>query len=106
MRIEDITKEYGGGWEETNREKLEDVKDIKSCEVTERDFIQDDGTVKTVASICFHMKNKRDRYKQLDRNSDLVVGDKVDPKSIEVITLERDDDEIYRVDGKKLKKNR
>lgn len=106
MRIEDITKEYGGGWEETNREKLEDVKDIESCEVTERDFVQDDGSTKTVASICFHMKNGRDRYKQLDRNSDLEVGDKVDPKSVEVITLERDDDEIYRVDGKKLKKSR
>jgi hypothetical protein len=52
------------------------------------------------------MKNGRDRFKQLDRNSDLEVGDKVDPKTIEVITLERDDDEIYRVDGKKLKKSR
>lgn len=106
IRISDITKEYGGSWVETSREKLDDVKDIASAEVTERDFVQDDGTTKTVASICFHMKNGRDRFKQLDRNSDLEVGDKVDPKSIEVITLERDDDEIYRVDGKKLKKSR
>jgi hypothetical protein len=39
IRISDITKEYGGSWVETSREKLDDVKDIQSAEVTERDFV-------------------------------------------------------------------
>lgn len=104
MRLLDITKqEYGGSWEETNREALEGIEDVKSIEVTERDFRQDDGTTRTRVSMCFTMKNGRTRYVPLSRDSELEVGDKVDPASVEVITLERDDEEIYRVDGAVLK---
>lgn len=105
MRLLDISKqEYGGSWEVTEREALEGIEDVKSIEVTERDFRQDDGTTRTRVSMCFTMKNGRTRYVPLSRDSELEVGDKVDPASVEVLTLERDGDEpIYRVDGEVLK---
>lgn len=105
MRLLDITKqEYGGSWEVTEREALEGTEDVKSIEVTERDFRQNDGSTRTRVSMCFTMKNGRMRYAVLSRDSELEVGDKVDPASVEVLTLERDGDEpIYRVDGEVLK---
>ena len=104
MRLLDISKqEYGGSWEETNREPLEGIENVKSIEVTERDFKQDDGSTRTRVSMCFTMKNGRQRFVPLSRDSELEVGDKVDPETVEVLTLERDGDEIYRVDGEVLK---
>lgn len=105
MRLTDVAKqEYGGSWEPVEREALEGIEDVKSIEVTERDFKQDDGSIRTRVSMCFSMKNGRQRFIPLSRDSELEVGDKVDPKSVEVITLERDGDTIYRVDGEILKK--
>lgn len=104
MRLLDISKqEYGGSWEETNREPLEGIENVKNIEVTERDFKQDDGSTRTRVSMCFTMKNGRQRFVPLSRDSELEVGDKVDPETVEVLTLERDDEEIYRVDGEVLK---
>lgn len=104
MKLTDVaTREYGGGWEETGREPL-DCSAAKSIEVTERDFTQDDGSIRTRVSMCFTMPNDRQRFIPLSRDSELEVGDKVDPKSVEVITLERDGEEIHRVDGSILKK--
>ena len=106
MKLLDISKrEYGGGWEVTERESL-DTEGVQSIEVTERDFVQDDGTTRTRVSMCFTMANGRSRYVPLSRDSDLEVSDKVDPRSVEVLTLERDGEEIYRVDGEVLRKKK
>lgn len=101
MRIEEITREYGGGWEETSREEL-DPDGIKAIEITEKDFRQDDGSTRTRVSMCFTMDNGRQRFIPLSRDSELEVGDHVDPETVEVITLERDGEEIYRCDGELL----
>lgn len=106
MKLSDISKrEYGGGWNLVEREAL-DCEDVKSIEVTEKDFIQDDGTTRTRVSMCFTMANGRTRYQPLSRDSELEVGDKVDPESVEVLILERDGEEIYRVDGEVLRKKK
>lgn len=103
VKLQDITKrEYGGGWEVVDTDSL-DPTGIKSIEVTEKDFLQDDGSTRTRVSMCFTMSNGRTRYTPLSRDSDLEVGDKVDPETVEVITLEKDGEEIYRVDGQKMK---
>ena len=107
MKLKEVaTQEYGGSWEEQERESLEGLEDVKSIEVTEKDFLQEDGSTRTRVSMCFTMKNGRQRYIALSRDSELEVGDKVNPASVEVISLERDGDTIYRVDGEKLRKGK
>lgn len=101
MRLDQIAKEYGGRWTETNREKLEGLEDVKKIVVEERDFQQDDGSWKTVVSMNFMLVGGKSRYKQISNTSALCVGDVVDPNSVEVITLSREgDDDIFRLDGK------
>ena len=103
MRLDQIAKEYGGRWAETNREPLEGLEDVKKIVVEERDFQQDDGSWKTVVSMNFMLVGGKSRYKQISNTSTLCVGDVVDPKSVEVITLSREgDDDIYRLDGKAM----
>lgn len=97
MGFLDSLKTYGGAWEETGREKLStsEVKSIDKIEVVEKD--NDWGTS---VSMCFFMKGGSRKYVPLSRDCDLQDGDTVDPKSVEIITLERDgDDPIYRAEG-------
>jgi hypothetical protein len=100
MGFLDSLRTYAGAWEETGREKLTaaEVKSIDHIEVVEKE--QEWGTS---VSMCFFMKAGGKKYKNLSTLSELEVGDEVDPKSVTIITLERDGEEpITRVDGKAL----
>lgn len=97
MGFLDSLRTYAGAWEETGREKLStsEVKSIDKIEVVEKD--NDWGTS---VSMCFFMKSGGKKYVPLSRDCDLQDGDTVDPKSVEIITLERDgEDPIYRAEG-------
>lgn len=97
MGFLDSLRTYAGAWEETGREKLSasEVKSIDKIEVVEKD--NDWGTS---VSMCFFMKSGGRKYVPLSRDCDLQDGDTVDPKSVEIITLERDgEDPIYRAEG-------
>ena len=98
MGFLDSLRTYAGAWEVTNTEKLSaaELKTVEKIEVVERD--NDWGTS---VSMCFFMKGGGRKYVPLSRDSQLSEGDIVDPKSVEILTLERDgDDPIYRADGK------
>ena len=98
MGFLDSLRTYAKGWEETGREKLSasEVKSIDKIEVVEKE--NDWGTS---VSMCFFMKGGGRKYVPLSRDCELQDGDTVDPKSVEIITLERDgDDPIYRAEGK------
>ena len=98
--------EFGGSWEEVSRESLtkEEIKAIKSIEVTERISKGGNGSKAGETFLCmvFHMKNGKQRSAYLSTKSDLEDGDQVDPKSVEFITLERDGEEIVKADGEVL----
>ena len=97
MGFLDSLTTYARAWEETGREKLSasDIKSIDKIEVVEKD--NDWGTS---VSMCFFMKSGGKKFVPLSRDCDLEEGDGVDPKSVEIITLERDgDDPIYRAVG-------
>ena len=98
MGFLDSLRTYAGAWEVTNTEKLSaaEIKSVDKIEVIEKD--NDWGTS---VSMCFFMKGGGRKYVPLSRDSELNVGDIVDPKSVEILTLERDgDDPIYRAEGK------
>lgn len=100
MGFLDSRRTYAGNWAVTAREKLDkdDVKAISRIEVVEKE--QDWGTS---ISMCFFMKAGGKKFVSLSRDSELEVGDSVDPKSVEVLTLERDGEEpIFKVDGEAL----
>ena len=86
-------------WEVVSREFL-DTGNVDSIDITEHDYRQDDGSIKTRVSMRFMMNDGRTKYVPLFYESELEVGDRVSPNSVEVITLERDGEKIYRVDGK------
>lgn len=95
---------YGGAkWEVTDKEFLskfdkEGFKQIKSAEVTEKA-----QTWGTSIAVCLFMKDGTTKYVPLSTESNLEVGDEVDLKSIEILTLSRDgEDDIYRADGTAL----
>lgn len=97
MGFLDSLKTYAGAWEETGREKLSanEIKSIDKIEVVEKD-----NEWGTSVSMCFFMKGGGRKYVPLSRDCDLEDGDGVDPKSVEIITLERDGEEpIYRAVG-------
>lgn len=97
MGFLDSLRTYAGSWLETSREKLSasELKTVDHIEVVERD--NDWGTS---VSMCFIMKGGGKKFVPLSRDSDLTEGDTVDPKSVEIITLERDgEDPIFRADG-------
>lgn len=98
MGFLDSLKTYAGTWEVTNKEKLSaaEIKSINEIEVVGRE-----NGWGTSVSMCFLMKGGGKKYVPLSRDSQLEEGDTVDPKSVEILTLERDGDEpIYRADGK------
>lgn len=93
-------QEFGGSWEETSREKLskEELKEIKNIEVVERH--SKDG--EAFNCMVFFLKNGRTKSAYLSKKSDLDVGDAVDPKSVEFITLERDGEVTVKADGETM----
>ena len=99
-------QEFGGSWEETSREKLDakEIKEIKSIEVVERTSKGGNGSTAGEKFNCmvFFMKNGKQKSAYLSKMSDLEPGDKVDPKSVEFITLERDGEETVKADGDAL----
>lgn len=98
MGFLDSLRTYAGAWEVTNTEKLSaaEIKTVDKIEVVSRD-----NEWGTSVSMCFFMKGGGRKYVPLSRDSQLAEGDIVDPKSVEILTLERDgDDPIYRADGK------
>lgn len=98
MGFLDSLRTYAGAWEVTNTEKLSaaEIKTVDKIEVVSRD-----NEWGTSVSMCFFMKGGGRKYVPLSRDSQLEEGDIVDPKSVEILTLERDgDDPIYRADGK------
>ena len=97
MGFLDSLRTYGSSWAETSKEKLSsnEVKAIDKIEVTTKD-----NEWGTSVSMCFFMKSGGRKFVPLSRDSDLEVGDIVDPKSVEIITLERAGDEpVYKADG-------
>ena len=93
MSFLDSLRTYAGSWNVTSKEKLatNEVKAIASAEVVNSEY---------GLSICFTMKAGGKKYVPVSRDSSLEAGDNVDPKSIEILTLERDgDNPIYRADG-------
>lgn len=97
MGFLDSLRTYAGSWNEVSREKLStsEVKSISNIEIVEKE--QEWGTS---VSMCFHMLGGGRKYVPLSRDSSLEVGDSVNPKSVEIITLEKDgEDPIYRADG-------
>ena len=98
---------YAGKWNDVDRDLLKyldtsGVKNIENAVVTETE--QDWGISR---AICLMMVGGGRKYLSLSRDSELAEGDKVDPNSIEIITLERDGDEpIYRADGQVVKARR
>lgn len=104
MGFLDSLTSYGiGKWEVTDKELLskfdkEGFKNIQKAEVTEKA-----QTWGTSVAVCLFMKNGGTKYIPLSTESSLEVGDEVDLKSIEVLTLSKDgEDDIYRADGKAL----
>lgn len=94
---------YAKGYEETAREKLsafdkQGFKDVASATVTSKE--QEWGTS---IALCLFMKSGGQKYIPLSKTSSLEVGDDVDIKSIEILTLEREGEEpIYRGDGEAI----
>ena len=96
------TTEYGGSFVETNNEKLT-AEEIASIDHVKVQHSKDkEGKVLDKLCMAFYMKNGKQRFMSLDRNSKLQANDAVKPESINIKTLERDGDEIYRVDGDAL----
>lgn len=96
-------QEFGGKWEETERESLDakEIKAIKEIKVVER-YAKDTG--EAFLCMCFFMNNGKTRSAYLSKMSDLEEGDVVDPKSVEFITLERDGETTVKADGAILSK--
>ena len=104
MGFLDSLTSYGvGKWEVTDRELLSKFdasgfKNIKKAEVTEKT-----QTWGTSVAVCLFMKDGGTKYIPLSTESTLEVGDEVNLKSIEVLTLSKDgEDDIYRADGEAL----
>jgi hypothetical protein len=96
-------EEFGGAWEEVDREKLskEELKTIKSINIQRRVSKGGNGSTAGESFLCmvFLMKSGKTKSAYLSKRSDLEEGDEVDPKSVEFITLQRDDEEIVKADG-------
>lgn len=101
--LDSLTAYTASKWEVVSSEKLSKLdavgfKQINSAEVVEKE--QDWGTS---VSICMFLKDGKTRkYVPLSSESELEVGDKVDPKSLEIIELERDGETCYKADGKAI----
>ena len=101
--LDSLTAYTASKWEVVSSEKLSKLdsagfKQINSAEVVEKE--QDWGTS---VSICMFLKDGKTRkYVPLSSESALEVGDKVDPKSLEIIELERDGETCYKADGKAI----
>lgn len=97
MSILSNLRTYAGSWSEIEREKLskDELKAIKKIEVVSRE-----NEWGTSTSMCFHMLSGGQKFIPLHRDSTLENGDVVDPKTVEIITLEREGDEpCYKCDG-------
>lgn len=92
MGFLDKLRTYAGSWSEASRDKLSRTEQasIKSIEIVEGQY---------GPSMCFLMKAGGKKFMPLSRDSQLEGGDSVDIKSVEISTLERDGEEIYRADG-------
>ena len=96
------TTEYGGSFVETNNEKLT-AEEIASIDHVKVQYSKDkEGNVLDKKCMAFYLKSGKQRFMSLDRNSKLQVNDGVKPETINIKTLERDGDAIYRVDGDAL----
>ena len=100
MGFLDSLMTYAGSWEEVSREKLSksDVQNVQSIQVVTKE--QEWGTS---TSMCFTMVGGGKKFVPLSRDSELQEGDKVNPNTVEIITLEKDgENPIHRADGKAL----
>lgn len=92
MGFLDKLRTYAGSWSEASRDKLSKAEQasIESIEVVEGQY---------GLSMCFLMKAGGKKFMPLSRDSQLEEGDSVDLKSVEISTLERSGEEIFRADG-------
>lgn len=82
---------YGGSWNVKSTRKFdqEEINAVKKAEVVSSEY----GN-----SVCFFMKTGGQTYIPLSIDSSLSVGDSVDMKSAELLTLHRDgSNDIVRV---------
>ena len=97
MGFLDSIKTYAGSWSETARESLSqaEIKSINKIEVVEKD-----NEWGTSVSMCFFMKSGAKKFVPLSRDCNLEEGDVVNPKSVEIIALDKDGEKtIYRAIG-------
>lgn len=92
MGFLDKLRTYAGSWSEASRDKLSKIEQasIESIEIVEGQY---------GLSMCFLMKTGGKKFMPLSRDSQLEEGDSVDIKSVEISTLERDGEEIYKANG-------
>ena len=97
MGFLDSIKTYASSWSESGRESLSqaEIKSINKIEVVEKD-----NEWGTSVSMCFFLKSGAKKFVPLSRDCDLEDGDVVDPKSVEIIALDKDGEKtIYRAIG-------
>lgn len=92
--ILDSLRTYRGKWEESSRAKFTDaeINDVASASIVASDFGH---------SVCFLLKNGGMKFMPVSNTSKkaTAVGDSVNLKECEVVTLSREGDaDIYRVE--------
>ena len=86
-----LGKAYGGNWElvDTERFTEEDAKLFKSATVVASDYGK---------SICFVLASGNTKYfKPCSNDSNLAIGEVVDVSKLQMLTLKRDGEVIYRI---------
>lgn len=79
-------------------DELDGLERVSGISVVDRAYQQKDGKMNVLLSMCFDLGDKK-RFIPISFDSDLVLGDKVDINTVELITFEQGEKEIYRVDG-------
>lgn len=94
--LDDSKEDY---WKYVESSELEGLEDASYISVQSRGCKSTDGTIQNRLSMCFTMEDGRKKYIPISQDSELRPGDEVDANSVEVLTFEKNDEEIYRVDG-------
>lgn len=94
MSIFTALNTYGGNWNVTGTPETLSEKEISGIDTV---VVKDS---KFGASMCFMLKGGREKFIPLSRDSELEVGEVVDPSSVSIVRLEKaGESPIYRADG-------
>ena len=91
MNIFDALKSYATQYQETARRNFneEELEQVKSAKVVASQYGM---------SVCFFMKEGCQKYIPVSRDSACSIGDTVDLTKAQLLTLEKDDEKITRVE--------